>query len=153
MAIISDFDGTLCPTSSITPYGEESHSLIPSELEDMLCSISENIPICIISSKDFYFLIEKIKKFSNTLSCVLGMETLFLGDSDNNNTTLSLIDNKKIDTFHYSIIDNKYSIVSRHLLIEYEVLLSNSTILNEIVNYFEIKYPMINIEKKFLTVD
>ena len=56
MAILSDFDGTLCPTSSITSYGEESHSLIPSELEDMLCSISENIPICIISSKDFYFL-------------------------------------------------------------------------------------------------
>ena len=78
MAILSDFDGTLCPTSSITPYGEESHSLIPSELEDMLCSISENMPICIISSKDFYFLIEKIKKFSNTLSCILGMETLFL---------------------------------------------------------------------------
>ncbi len=70
MAILSDFDGTLCPTSSITPYDYGTlcptssitpydygtHSLIPSELEDMLCGISENIPICIISSKDFYFL-------------------------------------------------------------------------------------------------
>ena len=82
------------------------------------------------------------------------METLFLADSGNNNTAArSLIDNKKIDTSNFSIIDNKYSIVSRHLLIDYEVLLSNSAILNEIVNYFEIKYPMINIEKKFLTVN
>ena len=52
------------------------------------------------------------------------------------------MDNKKIDTSHSSIIDNKYSIVSRHLLIDNEVLQNNSAILNEIVNYFEIKYPM-----------
>ncbi len=83
----------------------ESNSLIPPELEDMLYSISKNIPICIISSKDFYFLYEKIKKFSNILSCILGMETLFLGIATIINTTsLSLMDNKKIDTIsllHY----------------------------------------------------
>jgi hydroxymethylpyrimidine pyrophosphatase-like HAD family hydrolase len=158
MAIISDFDGTLCPTSScVNHYDDKSYNLIPPDLEDILYNISKSMPICIISSKDFYFLYEKIRKFSSILSCILGMETLFLDskdkDIDNNNTTLSLTDNIKIDDSQFSIIDNKYSIVARHLLIDNEVLLNNSAILKEIVNYFEIKYPMINIEKKFLTIN
>jgi hypothetical protein len=154
-AIISDFDGTLCPTSSINPYDTDSNSLIPLHLEDILCEISKSIPICIISSKDFYFLYEKVRKFSNILSCILGMETLFLDNKDkvshNGDTADSLGNNGKIDKSHTYIIDNKYSITSKHLLVDYEVLLNNSAILNEIVNYFEIKYPLITIEKKFLS--
>jgi hydroxymethylpyrimidine pyrophosphatase-like HAD family hydrolase len=153
-AIISDFDGTLCPTSSINPYDNYSNSLVPPELEDNLCNISKSIPICIISSKDFYFLYEKVKKFSNILSCILGMETLFLDNKDKNldNNTVSLKNNRIAAESFPSIIDNKYSIISRHLLVDYEMLLNNSILLNEIVDYFEIKYPLITIEKKLLTL-
>jgi hydroxymethylpyrimidine pyrophosphatase-like HAD family hydrolase len=157
-AILSDFDGTLCPTSScVNHHDDKSYNLIPSDLEELLCNISKSIPFCIVSSKDFYFLYEKIKKFSNIISCILGMETLFLDGTDKNigidDSALYLTDNKKIDNSQFSIIDNKYSIASRHLLIDNEILLNNSAILKEIVNYFEIKYPMIDIEKKFLTVN
>lgn len=61
-AIITDFDGTFCSTSSIIPYDNDSNSLVPSELEEILRKISKSIPICIISSKDFYFLNKKVKK-------------------------------------------------------------------------------------------
>src|ERR687898_238242 len=47
-AIVSDYDGTLCPTSSFY-----SNNYIPQDLYNILCDISKYIPICIISSKDF----------------------------------------------------------------------------------------------------
>ena len=159
-AIISDFDGTLCPTLSINQGNNKSNNVIPQDLEDTLHNISKSIPICIISSKDFYFLYEKVKKFSSILSCILGMETLFLenidkdkvNDPGNKNSNAKLLtENKNSDINLTSVIDNKYPIISRNLLVDYEILLNNSVILNEIVNYFEIKYPFIKIEKKFLT--
>ena len=159
-AIISDFDGTLCPTLSINPGNNESNNVIPQDLEDTLHNISNSIPICIISSKDFYFLYEKVKKFSSIISCILGMETLFLenidkdkvNDTENKNSNAKLLtENKNSDNNLASAIDNKYPITSRHLLVDYDILLNNSVILNEIVNFFEIKYPFIKIEKKFLT--
>jgi hydroxymethylpyrimidine pyrophosphatase-like HAD family hydrolase len=86
------------------------------------------------------------------------METLFLdntkvNDIENKNIEDSLISrNKNPDNNLVSIPDdNKYPISSRHLLIDLNVLLDNSVILNEIVNIFEIKYSLITIEKKFLT--
>jgi trehalose-6-phosphatase len=48
-AIISDFDGTLCPTLSINSYNNESNNAIPPDLKDILNDISNSIPICIIS--------------------------------------------------------------------------------------------------------
>ena len=48
---------------------------IPQELEQILFRISERIPICIISSKDFTFL-HKRTRFAKILSCVLGTETV-----------------------------------------------------------------------------
>jgi hydroxymethylpyrimidine pyrophosphatase-like HAD family hydrolase len=76
------------------------------------------------------------------------METLSL---DNKNT-ISLDNNKKTDVSSQSLIDKEHSIVSRHLLVDHETLLTNSSILNEISSFFEIKYPQLTIEKKFLTV-
>jgi trehalose-6-phosphatase len=52
-AILSDYDGTLCPTGTIR---NQEENLIPADLEAILWSISENIPVCIVSSKDFDFL-------------------------------------------------------------------------------------------------
>jgi hypothetical protein len=87
-AILSDFDGTLCPTSGIK-YTYYDSIFIPPPIEDMLCKISLSIPICIITSKDFDFIYPKTKKFAKILSCILGLETFVLNgaiqiDYDNN---------------------------------------------------------------------
>ena len=72
-AILSDYDGTLCPTSSIRSH----ENVIPEKLENILWDISDKVPICIISSKDFGFLHNKTK-FASVISCILGIETLVL---------------------------------------------------------------------------
>jgi len=68
-AILSDYDGTLCPTTSVRG-GIGLVDTIPQELEQILFRISKYIPVCIISSKDFAFL-HRRARFANVLSCVL----------------------------------------------------------------------------------
>ena len=63
-AILSDYDGTLCPTTSVSEDGSDSVGMIPNELKQTLVRISKRIPVCIvciISSKDFTFLSRKSK--------------------------------------------------------------------------------------------
>jgi hydroxymethylpyrimidine pyrophosphatase-like HAD family hydrolase len=72
-AILSDYDGTLCPTDSV----KSKAGTIPEELEQILWDISRQIPICIISSKDYHFLHSKTK-FASILSCIMGIETISL---------------------------------------------------------------------------
>jgi HAD superfamily hydrolase (TIGR01484 family) len=109
-ALLSDYDGTLCPTASVR--GDSSvGGTIPQELEQLLFCISKRIPICIISSKDFAFL-HKRTRFANILSCVLGIESVihnphYKGNNENNNfdcirhqhliaSSDSLLDNSKL---------------------------------------------------------
>src|SRR5262245_16495335 len=73
--ILSDYDGTLCPTTAVKSSVCNGIGKIPQELEQILVRISEYIPICIISSKDFQFLHKRVK-FAKILSCVLGIETI-----------------------------------------------------------------------------
>ena len=68
-AIVSDYDGTLCPTDSITG----SKGKIPEDLETVLWSISRTIPVCILSSKDHIFL-EGKTGFSSIVTCINGAE-------------------------------------------------------------------------------
>jgi hypothetical protein len=75
-AILSDYDGTLCPTSSISQDNSNS-SIIPERLETIIWNISEKIDICIVPSKDFSFL-HRRTKFAKILSCIMGIETLVL---------------------------------------------------------------------------
>ena len=56
-AILSDYDGTLCPTASVNTKA----GTIPEKLEEVLWSISRQIPVCIISSKDYHFLHPRTK--------------------------------------------------------------------------------------------
>jgi HAD superfamily hydrolase (TIGR01484 family) len=75
-AILSDYDGTLCPTTSVRDdnrYGVGG--TIPTGLEQILFRISEHIPLCIISSKDFAFLHNRAR-FASIFSCALGLETI-----------------------------------------------------------------------------
>lgn len=75
-AIISDYDGTLCPTSSIY-----SNNMIPQDLYNILYDISTCIPICIISSKDFNFIGPNVN-FAKIISCIMGIETFILLQKD-----------------------------------------------------------------------
>lgn len=154
IAILSDYDGTLCPTSHVDLQDENS-GLVPAELENILVDISSTIPICIISSKDFYFLFNRVRKFSKIMSCMLGIETLFLKNvSEVKDKDLVVTGIDSINPHTNSIIDietDKFSIL-RHLLVDYDILMENSSTLKEISSILEVRYPFINVEKKFSTV-
>ena len=75
-AIISDYDGTLCPTSAFY-----SNNFIPQDLYNILYDISTYIPICIISSKDFNFIGPNVN-FAKIISCIMGVETFILLQKD-----------------------------------------------------------------------
>ncbi len=56
-AILSDYDGTLSPTDTL----RGNTDLIPEQLEGALWEISQRIPVCIISSKDYHFIHRRAK--------------------------------------------------------------------------------------------
>ncbi|MPZ06267.1 MAG: hypothetical protein GEU26_07595 [Nitrososphaeraceae archaeon] len=70
-AILSDYDGTLSPTDTVRSKTDS----IPEHLERDLWEISQSIPICIISSKDYHFLHPRTG-FARILSCIMGIETI-----------------------------------------------------------------------------
>jgi hydroxymethylpyrimidine pyrophosphatase-like HAD family hydrolase len=72
-AILSDYDGTLSPTKILRSNTEP----IPKELEGVLWGIAQKIPVCIVSSKDYYF-IHRRAKFAWILSCIMGIETIVM---------------------------------------------------------------------------
>jgi HAD superfamily hydrolase (TIGR01484 family) len=123
-ALLSDYDGTLCPIASARGDGSVGGGIIPQELEQLLFCISKRIPICIISSKDFAFL-HKRTRFANILSCVLGIESVihnphYNGNNENNNDCLryqhliasshSLLDNSKLLFNILKLIQNRKDI-------------------------------------------
>ncbi len=126
-AILSDFDGTLCPTSDIRS-GCNDLDLIPQPLEAILTKISLAIPISIVTSKDFDFIYPKTKKFAKILSCILGLETFVIDSKEQINQDENFL-NKDFD---------------------YEMLENNSVILTDTTAYLEKNYQELNIEKKFL---
>ena len=74
-AILTDYDGTLVRTADAKNLDT---STIPSELKEILEKICSEIPICIISTKDFEFLKDKAAAFARVLSCMMGIETIVL---------------------------------------------------------------------------
>jgi hypothetical protein len=86
-------------TGSVKTRGKNT---IPEILRNILWDLSEKIPICIISSKDFDFLHNRTK-FANIVSCMLGVETLLLKrhvkwtTTTANNAATSIIDCNNLD--------------------------------------------------------
>jgi hydroxymethylpyrimidine pyrophosphatase-like HAD family hydrolase len=79
-AIFSDYDGTLCSASAARDMSL-GQNRIPLEIKKVLQEIAEQIPICIISSKDYSFL-KETRAFARVISCLMGIETLsFAGNS------------------------------------------------------------------------
>ena len=115
-AIISDYDGTLCPAGDMRIEGQNR---IPPALEGMLQETSARIPVCILSSKDYGFLCDKVP-FASIISCIMGIETLVMGDG---------------------------RIKSRHLLVDEELLCGNAGALNQLADDVS-KFADVAVERK-----
>ena len=128
--ILSDYDGTLCPTITIRGDVRNDTGKIPHELEQILYRLSELIPICVVSSKDFEFLHNRAK-FAKIFSCVLGIETV-------------------IHNFHNADINinNNDCIHTRHLITNYQSLKDNSRLLHKIMKIVQ-NHKEIMIEEKY----
>ena len=94
-AILSDYDGTLCSTSNMKDF---SSNKIPMDLGDTLSEISKNIPVCIVSSKDYGFLCDKIR-FAKIVSCIMGIETIRQLQVANDDAHLKNGNNTHSDTY------------------------------------------------------
>jgi hypothetical protein len=158
-AILSDYDGTLCPTSSLRSQDDNNSnsSRIPERLEKILWNISEKIDVCIVSSKDFGFLHPRTK-FANILSCIMGIETLVLkrhkleammgesqeyndDDSSNNNNI-----NNKTNTSFAECKDKLQCILSSQILSNKAVLQDNSRLLDSLANEISINFRQLSRE-------
>jgi HAD superfamily hydrolase (TIGR01484 family) len=129
-AILSDYDGTLCSTALVRS-GVSLTETISHGLEQILFRISELIPICIVSSKDFAFL-HKRTRFANILSCVLGIETVIHNSHHSSNE-----------------IDNS-CIRSHDLIASGYLLMDNSKLLHNVLRILQThNYEDITIEEKY----
>lgn len=129
-AILSDYDGTLCPTIAVRGDVRNDTGKIPHGLEQILNRLSELIPLCIVSSKDFVFLHNRAK-FAKIFSCVLGIETVIhnFHNADNN-------------------ISNNDCIHTRHLITNYQSLMDNSRLLHKIMKIAQ-NHKEIMVEEKY----
>ena len=134
-AILSDYDGTLSPTTffnhnniqnEVFPNNNYSKTL---ELEKVLWEISSKIPIGIISTKDFNFLHYRTR-FANVLSCMMSIETI-------------IIKHIKSDICY------KDNCVHKSMLnINSEILKMNSQKLESIVEKILTKFKDLSIDRK-----
>jgi trehalose-6-phosphatase len=74
-AILTDYDGTLVRTADAKNL---ETNVVPDQLEKILKKVSSEIPVCVISTKDFELLKDKAAAFARVLSCIMGIETLVL---------------------------------------------------------------------------
>jgi HAD superfamily hydrolase (TIGR01484 family) len=130
--IFSDYDGTLCPTTSARGGNSYDVGTIPHGLEQILFRISHHLPISIVSSKDFKFL-HKRARFASILSCVLGLETI------SHNPHFNDVENKNLGCVR-----------SQHLITDSRSLQHNSKLLRNILETLQtLNYTDIVIEEKY----
>jgi hypothetical protein len=138
-AILSDYDGTLCPTNSV----RNQDGTIPKELRQVLSDISKMIPVCIISSKDYHFLHPRTK-FASILSCIMGIETVTLKTHKKEDQS-----SKRKEGWG----DTSYCIEESHLILnDQKTLLANSSLLASLAERISLSYKDVIIERK-LTSD
>ena len=131
-AIISDYDGTICPTSSI--YSEDNP--IPEDLYSILLKVSYKIPVCILSSKSFDFLATSCS-FAKIISCILGIETIVFSEKSNLKKT------------RYSTGRVFDDATTTFYIYDKEKLLSNSPILEDLSVRIMDRFSDLRIEKKY----
>ncbi len=142
--IISDYDGTLCPTASLKGVNNQ----IPPDLEKVLWDISAKIPVCILSTKDFGFLRKKVQ-FAKIVSCIMGLEIFELATLESRaaNVDIDLVPNSK----NYLSVKGEFSnVISQYRL---KTLVKNSMLLKKLSDKIEKEFQDISIEPKYNYVD
>ena len=130
-AILSDYDGTLCSTSNMR---DSSSNKIPVELDARLSEISRDIPVCVISSKDFGFLSDKIT-FARIVSCIMGIETINL---------------KRLVGDELIHIKNDSNVLfDTHLITDIDTLTDNSVLLSSLAKEISHTFRDISIDYKY----
>jgi hydroxymethylpyrimidine pyrophosphatase-like HAD family hydrolase len=166
-AILSDYDGTLCPTSSLSQdnSSNSNNNRIPERLEKILWNISEKIDVCIVSSKDFDFLHHRTK-FAKILSCIMGIETLVLkrhklealiaenrdddNDDDSSNNNNNINNRTRTNISFAECKDKSQCILSSQILSNNKAILQDkSQILDSLADEISINFKEITIERKF----
>jgi hydroxymethylpyrimidine pyrophosphatase-like HAD family hydrolase len=141
-AILSDYDGTLCPTNSV----RNQDGTIPEELRQVLWDISKRIPVCIISSKDYHFLHPRTR-FARLLSCIMGIETLTLKlhEERGNITCRNIQSNKgKEGSGDTSCIEDTHLMLN-----DDQPLRANSSLLASLAENISVSYKDVIIDRKF----
>lgn len=144
-AILSDYDGTLCPTSSLTL----SNSL-PEDIHNILLEISKFIPVCIVSSKDFHFL-DSCVNFAMIISSIMGIETFLLqkGTKEFNYNFKSEEFSDPIELSNEIINNNLH----RYRIKQKEKLSENSSIIEELSSVISKNFHDIKILQKYTYKD
>jgi hydroxymethylpyrimidine pyrophosphatase-like HAD family hydrolase len=142
-AVLSDYDGTLCPTNSI----RNQDGTIPEELRQVLWDISKRIPVCILSSKDYHFLHPRTK-FAKILSCILGIETVTLKTHKKEGRMTD--EDNQFDKRKDGCGNTSYCIEDSHLIPnDSKTLRANSSLLASLAENISISYKDVIIERKF----
>ena len=145
--IISDYDGTLCPTASLKGVNNQ----IPPDLEKVLWDISAKIPVCILSTKDFGFLRKKVQ-FAKIASCIMGLEIFELATLESRAASgdIDLLPNSKN---YLSVKDELSNVISQYRLLDVNKLVKNSMLLKKLSDKIEKEFQDISIEPKYNYVD
>ncbi|MGZ5489622.1 MAG: HAD-IIB family hydrolase [Nitrososphaeraceae archaeon] len=139
-AILSDYDGTLCPTTSLS-------NALPADLYNILLEISKVIPVCIVSSKDFHYL-DSCVSFAVIISSIMGIET-FLLQKNKKDFNYNFVNYEEIS----DPIELKNKITSYNLpryRIKYkEKIIQNSHMLEDLSSVISKNFHDIKILKKY----
>lgn len=144
-AILYDYDGTLCPTTSV----RSKENVITEGLENILWDISEKISIRLVSSKDFGFLHNKTK-FASIVSCMLGIETLVLNRHErimlSHRRSKEDVSNSIPKCHDFLCVKNSYSSIHD------TTLQHNSELLSQIAEEMASNFNDVSIEHKFTSL-
>ena len=125
-AILSDYDGTLSPTSNNKTAALTNTKI---ELERVIWEISRKRTIAIISTKDFNFLHDRTR-FASIISCMMSFEIIIIKHSE-------------------SAACFKNSCVQKSMLnIDYEILHNNSQKLESMIDKISLKFKNVPIYRK-----
>jgi len=131
-AILSDYDGTLCSTNNVKDFGNK----IPLELDATLSEISKAIPVCVVSSKDFGFLCDKIP-FATIASCIMGIETIVL--------------KREVRDELIRFKNDSNVILDTHSIMDIDSLADNSILLSSLAKEISQTFKEITIDHKYTT--
>ena len=138
-AIFSDYDGTLCPTTSL------SNSL-PADLYNILLDISKFIPVCIISSKDFNYL-NSCVNFAVIISSIMGIE-MFL-QKNKKDFKYNFVNYQKISDPRELKNEFTSDNLPRYRIKQKEKLIQNSRLLEDLSSVISKNFYNIKIIKKY----